>query len=336
MPVRRPPVPAPPTLRAATTPGEIARVRRFNRFYTARLRLLDRSHLESSLTLTEVRLLYELSHRDHPTARDLGVALALDEGQLSRLIAALKRRGLVRATTGDDRRQRRLALTARGTRAFAVLDTRASTQVRSVLDPLAPSDRGALLEAMAGIEVLLSPTVGAARAPEIVLRSPLPGDLGWVIERHGAVYAAEYGWDASFERLVAGIVSTFEGDDPAARERCWIATVDGRRAGCVFLMRKSASVAKLRILLVEPWARGLGLGGTLVRACIAGATELGYRRLTLWTNSVLSAARRIYEREGFVLMDEARHRSFGADLVGQTWERDLTPARPVTDARRGR
>jgi DNA-binding MarR family transcriptional regulator/GNAT superfamily N-acetyltransferase len=304
----------------------VAAVRRFNRFYTARLRLLDRSHLGSPFTLTEVRLLYELAHHERPTARVLGELLAIDAGQLSRLLEGLRRRGLLRATSGTDRRTRPLEITAKGRRALAPLEARASAQIAEAIAPLSASDRASLLDCLAGTHVLLAPPGARARHALAELRAPRAGDLGWVVERHGAVYAAEYGWDAEFECLVAGIVGAFRGHVAGSRERAWIATVDGRRAGCVFLMRKSESVAKLRILLVEPWARGLGLGGKLVRACIEGAEELGYRRMTLWTNSVLLAARRIYEREGFALVNESPHRSFGDDLVGQTWERDLRPA----------
>jgi DNA-binding MarR family transcriptional regulator/GNAT superfamily N-acetyltransferase len=304
----------------------VAAVRRFNRFYTARLRLLDRSHLGSPFTLTEVRLLYELAHADRPTARVLGETLAIDAGQLSRLLDGLRRRGLLRTTAGPDRRTRPIEITPRGRRALAPLEARASAQVAEAIAPLSASDRDSLLDCLAGAHVLLAPPGDRAAQAKVELRAPRAGDLGWVVERHGAIYAAEYGWNAEFECLVAGIVGTFRGHVAGSRERAWIATVDGRRAGCVFLMRKSDTVAKLRILLVEPWARGLGLGGRLVRACIEGAEESGYRRMTLWTNSVLQAARRIYEREGFELVDEAPHHSFGEDLVGQTWERTLTPA----------
>ena len=313
-----------PRHRPATQAVAIAAVRRFNRFYTARLRLLDRSHLGSPFTLTEVRLLYELAHADRPTARALGETLAIDAGQLSRLLDGLRRRGLLRATPGADRRTRPIGITAKGRRALAPLEARASAQVADAIAPLAASDREALLDCLAGTQVLLAPPGDRAQQAKVELCAPRAGDLGWVVERHGAVYAAEYGWNAEFECLVAGIVGAFRGHVAGARERAWIATVDGRRAGCIFLMRKSETVAKLRILLVEPWARGLGLGGSLVRACIAGAEELGYRRMTLWTNSVLHAARRIYERERFELVDESPHRSFGQDLIGQTWERSLS------------
>jgi DNA-binding MarR family transcriptional regulator len=311
----------------------VAAVRRFNRFYTARLRLLDRSHLGSPFSLTEVRLLYELAHTDRPTARVLCETLAIDAGQLSRLLDGLGRRGLLRTTTGSDRRTRPIAITRKGRRALAPLEDRASAQVAEAIAPLSESDRDALLDCLAGTHVLLAPPGDRASQATVELRSPRAGDLGWVVERHGAVYSAEYGWNADFECLVAGIIGGFRGHVAGSRERAWIATVDGRRAGCVFLMRKSETVAKLRILLVEPWARGLGLGGRLVRACIAGAEELGYRRMTLWTNSVLHAARRIYEREGFALVEETPHRSFGVALVGQTWERDLRGATPRSRAR---
>jgi len=319
--------------RAQVPPDAIAATRRFNRFYTARMRLLDRSHLESAYSLTEVRLLYELRHRDKPTARDLAATMRIDAGQLSRLLDRMRERGLVRASVGTDRRARPLELTAKGRRAFDPLETRANAHVAEALASVAPSDRASLIDCLAGVQVLLSPPGDRAASATVGVRAPRPGDLGWVVERHGSVYAQEYGWDASFECLVAGIIGDFRGHLPGARERAWIATVDGRRAGCVFLMRKTDTVAKLRLLLVEPWARGLGLGGRLVRSCIDGATELGYRHMTLWTNSVLDAARRIYEREEFALVDESPHTSFGAELIGQTWERDLPVASPVATRR---
>lgn len=301
-------------------------VRRFNRFYTRRLRLLERGHLGSALSLSEVRILYEVAHRNAPTARDLEAALSLDAGYLSRTLRRLRETGLIRAdTAADDRRHRILALTARGRRLFADLDRRAARQVSELLGGLRALDREQLLAAMGDIERVLGQAADApsVRAPVIELRDPEPGDLGWVIQRHGEIYAQEYGWDESFERLVARIVGDFAARDEASAQQCWIATLDGRRAGCIFLTQHAPDVAQLRLLLVEPWARGHGLGERLVHICLNAARDAGYRRMTLWTNSVLHAARRLYERAGFTLVASEEARRFGHDLVGQTWERDL-------------
>ena len=306
-----------------TEPGTAAvdRVRRFNRFYTRRLRLLDAGHLGSPFSLSEVRVLYEISHHADTSAGAIAAALELDAGYLSRMLRSFRRRGFVAAAAAPlDGRRRILRLTARGRQAFARLDTRASGQVRAVLAPLGGRDLEPLLDAMERIETLLERGSGSAGTVE--LREPRAGDLGWVVQRHGEMYADEYGWGLPFERLVARVVGEFAaGDD--ARQRAWIATLDGRRAGCVFVMPGSEKIAKLRLLLVEPWARGHGLGLLLVRTCMAGARELGYARMTLWTNAVLHAARRIYQREGFALVGRERHRIFGPELMGETWERDL-------------
>jgi DNA-binding MarR family transcriptional regulator/GNAT superfamily N-acetyltransferase len=300
----------------------VDRVRRFNRFYTRRLRLLDAGHLGSRFSLTEVRVLYEIAHRADASAGAIAAALELDAGYLSRTLRSFRRRGLVVAAAApDDGRRRSLRLTRRGRQAFARLDARASDQVRDMLGHLDGADLERLAGAMVQIESLLEERGPAAGAVE--LREPRPGDLGWVVQRHGEMYAAEYGWGAPFERLVARVVGEFAAGGDDARQRAWIATLDGRRAGCVFVMQGSGTVAKLRLLLVEPWARGHGLGGRLVRTCMAGARELGYARMTLWTNEVLHAARRIYQREGFVLVGREKHRMFGPELVGETWERDL-------------
>jgi DNA-binding MarR family transcriptional regulator/GNAT superfamily N-acetyltransferase len=300
----------------------VARVRRFNRFYTRRLRLLDAGHLGSPFSLSEVRVLYEIAHGDGASAGTIAALLDLDPGYLSRMLRSFRRRGLVAAVAAaDDRRRRTLRLTAAGRRAFARLDAGASGQVHDMLQRLAGGDRERLVGAMAQIESLLADEPGSPAAIE--LRDPVPGDLGWVVQRHGEMYADEYGWGMPFERLVARVVGEFATGGEAARQRAWIATVDGRRAGCVFVMEGSGTLAKLRLLLVEPWARGHGLGGHLVRTCLTGARALGYTRMTLWTNDVLHAARRIYEREGFVRVARETHRIFGPELVGETWERDL-------------
>jgi DNA-binding MarR family transcriptional regulator/N-acetylglutamate synthase-like GNAT family acetyltransferase len=300
------------------------RIRRFNRFYTRRMGLLHPGLLRTRFSLTEVRVLYEIAHQPRPTARTIVDTLQLDPGYLSRLLRGLKQRGLVSARAESrDRRERRLSLTSRGRKAFGALNARATEEVAEMLHGLSLKDQQQLLRSLGTIEALLDDEEPAAsHKPVIELRAPEPGDLGWVVQRHGELYAEEYGWNAEFERLVATIVGEFaQAADPA--QRCWIATLDGVRAGCVFLVPASAKVARLRLLLVEPWARGHGLGSRLVGACVDAARGGHYRTLTLWTNDVLVAARRIYERAGFGLVKEERHQSFGQALVGQNWELDL-------------
>ena len=302
-----------------------ARVRRFNRFYTRRIGLLSASHLRSPFSLAEARVLYEVAHRDRPTASHLAGALDLDPGYLSRLLRGLRQRGLLTARAApDDRRHRHLALTARGRRTFGMLDARATTEIAGMLDRLSAEERDRLLASLDTVERLLDDG-GPAAPPAVELRAPEPGDLGWVVERHGELYAEEYGWDESFERLVARIVGEFAASDEGPGNRCWIATLGGRRAGCVFLMPGAAAgVSKLRLLLVEPWARGHGIGARLVDTCVEAARAAGHHTLTLWTNDVLAAARHLYERAGFRLVKSERHRSFGAALTGQTWDLGLT------------
>ncbi len=291
-------------------------VRRFNRFYTRRIGVLRAGLLGSPYRLTEARLLYELAQGGQATASALGRDLGLDLGYLSRLLQGLKRRGLVRARrAAHDGRQSLLTLTAKGRQAFAVLDSRSRDATGAMLAPLPEHDRERLVGAMRTVEGLLSNKRG-----EITLRSHRPGDLGWVVHRHGALYAEEYGWDERFEALVAGIVARFVKHFDAARERCWIAESDGERVGAVLVVKQSRSTAKLRLLIVEPAARGRGLGRRLVEECIAFARAKGYRRLELWTQSNLAAARSIYKRCGFRLVRKERHSSFGADLVGEFWQ----------------
>ena len=308
----------------APNQSQIAAVRRFNRFYTRQMGLLDEGLLRSPFSLTEVRVLYEIAHRTAPTAGALGQELGLDAGYLSRILLRLRKAGLVSATpAAGDRRQRLLALTARGRRAFGALDARSSREVAVLLGRLTPARRRRLLQSMRWVETLLSPSSTGGGADRVALRAPAPGDLGWVVQRHGELYAAEYEWNEEFETLVAGIVAEFAAGFDPRRERAWIAELDGVRAGSVLLVRQSDQVAKLRLLLVEPWARGHGLGRALVRACIDFARDAGYRRLTLWTNSVLDAARHIYQQAGFHQVGSERHRSFGHDLVSETWELSL-------------
>lgn len=303
----------------------IKSVRRFSRFYTRRLGLLDRGLLESDFSLPEVRVMYELVHRKTPTAGEIGADLGLDLGYLSRILQGLKRRGVVRAVpVKSDRRQRHLSLTPKGAAAFRQLDVQANAQVRDLLKSLGAGETHQLVESMGNVERLLR--TPAERSEGVVaFRDPLPGDLGWVVERHGTLYAAEYGWNQEFETMVAGIVGEFAVSQAGAgaRQRCWIATIDGIRAGCVFLMPASEQVAKLRMLLVEPWARGHGLGDRLVKMCIEGARAAGYRRMTLYTNSLLTSARKLYQRHGFELIKSEEEVLWGGKQVGQTWERGL-------------
>ena len=294
-------------------------VRRFNRFYTRRIGLLHEGLAGSTFPLTEARVLYELAHRDRSTATELRKDLGLDAGYLSRILSGFARRGLVRkARSTDDARRTDLSLTPRGRQAFAPLDTRSHEDAAGLLRGLAAAQQEKIVAAMHTIEAALG---GGApvRAPYL-LRAPQPGDMGEVIRLHGAVYAREFGWDTTFEGLVARIAAKFvERHDPN-RERCWIAEVDGEVVGSVFLVKHSATVGQLRLMIVDPKARGLGIGARLVDECLRFARDAGYRKVTLWTNSVLIAARRIYAKAGFRLVHKERHRSFGQDLVGETWE----------------
>jgi DNA-binding MarR family transcriptional regulator/GNAT superfamily N-acetyltransferase len=326
-------------------------VRCFNRFYTCQIGVLEESLLNSPFSLTQSRVLYEIAQRHTTIASELAAALALDAGYVSRVLRGFVRQRLVRRTrSSEDHRQYRLALTAAGQRAFASLDARANSQARQSLDPLTAQDRHRVVSAMHTVETLLATTgagTGVKPAPAdgvinggsnntmhgasrdastgtvYLLRDPLPGDLGWVIARQAALYAHEYHFDRRFEGLLATVVGEFVANFDATGERCWIAERDGAIIGSVFLVRKSVTVAKLRMLYVEPSARGLGVGRRLVQECMRAARRMGYTRMTLWTNSVLVSARRIYEAEGFVLVDEHEHRDLGPTLTGQTWETDL-------------
>jgi DNA-binding MarR family transcriptional regulator/N-acetylglutamate synthase-like GNAT family acetyltransferase len=299
-----------------------ARVRQFNRFYTRRMGLLNAGLLQSPFSLTEVRVLYEVAHHPRPTAKTIADTLELDPGYLSRLLRGLRQRKLLTARADpDDRRARWLALTERGRKEFSLLNARATEEVAAMLEELSDEKQRTLLASLNAVEELLGAAESQRRpAAEIALREPEPGDLGWVVQRHGELYREEYGWNAEFERLVARIVGEFAAAEANAGHRCWIATLDGKRAGSVFLMPASPTLARLRLLLVEPWARGHGLGTRLISACIDEARRAGYTTLTLWTNDVLVEARRLYERAGFQLVKSEPHRSFGKSLVGQTWE----------------
>jgi len=307
----------------------VAAVRRFNRFYTRKIGVLGRGLLGSAFSLTEVRVLYEVAHRAAPTAGAIGHDLGVDAGYLSRMLASFERQGLVRARrSAADRRRRALALTGRGRAAFRPLEARQEREVASMLAPLDQRDRRRLVAAMATIGQLL----GARQAgdPAFRLRPPRAGDLGWVVQRHGAIYAEEYGYDATFEALVARIAADFVDRFDAAGERCWIAERGGEPVGSVFLVRKSRTVAKLRLLLVEPHARGQGIGARLIDECVRFAKACGYRKLTLWTQSELDAARHLYERAGFRCVAKHRHDSFGKrGLVAETWDLALNDGSAV-------
>lgn len=294
-------------------------VRRFNRFYTRQIGVLRDGLLHSPYSLTEARVLYELAHHTDLTASALGRELGLDQGYLSRLLSRFEQQNLVERVRPDtDGRQRLLRLTPTGRDAFALLNQRSRDEVADLLHEVSDADQRRLLQAMHTIEGLL--TKGLKYADPFVLRSHAPGDMGWVVQRHGAVYAQAYGWDEHFEALVAHICADFITNLKLERERCWIAEMNGERVGSVFVVQASDTVAKLRLLLVEEHARGLGLGNRLVAECIRFARRAGYTKLVLWTNSILVEARHIYEKTGFTLVATEAHHSFGHDLIGETWE----------------
>ncbi|MFF3326197.1 GNAT family N-acetyltransferase [Streptomyces sp. NPDC002889] len=304
----------------------IHEIRAFNRFYTNLIGALDYGkHLYTPYTLTESRVLYELAHSPRTDAADLRTELSLDAGYLSRLLAKFEREGLVeRAPSQVDPRRQRITLTAQGREAAALLDERSRQAVGTLLDGVPDGERERLTAALRTVREVLTEYRPAARREEPVLREPAAGDLGWIVQRHGALYAAEYGWNADFEGLVARIVADFAQDHDPHLERAWIAELDGRAVGSVICVRDDApATARLRLLLVEPEARGHGLGDRLVRTAVDFARDAGYRDMVLWTNDVLAGARRIYERAGFTLVAEKPHRSYGVDLVGQDWRLPL-------------
>lgn len=300
----------------------VAAVRGFNRFYTQKIGVLGEGLLASPFSLTEARVLFELAQRDSATAAGLCRDLGLDAGYLSRIVRRFENdKLLVRTPSAADGRQSLLALTASGREAFAELDRRSRDEIAALLEPLPAGRQARLVAAMAGIERLLGGS--ATGEPRWRLRPHRPGDMGWVVSRHGALYAEEYGWDESFEALVAEIAAKFVRHFDPARERCWIAERDGAPVGSVFLVRQSQTIAKLRLLIVDPEARGLGIGAALVEECLRFARDAGYRKVTLWTQSILVAARAIYQAAGFHRVREEPHHSFGHDLVGEYWERTL-------------
>ena len=302
--------------------AQISAVRAFNRFYTRKLGVLDQQLLKSPFSLSEARVLYELAQRGDAAAKQIGIELGLDPGYLSRIIQKFDEDELItRKALASDRRQYQLGLTAKGRQAFARLERSSQDDVASMLAALPPGGAARLTEAMSAIERLL----GAPDTPPrpAILRDPRPGDMGWVVQSHGALYAREYGFDSSFEALVAEISAKFLASFDASRERCWIADLDGVPVGSVFLVRQSDDVAKLRLLLVDPAGRGQGLGRRLVGECTSFAKTCGYRKITLWTQSILLAARKIYQDAGFVRVASEPHRGFGQSLVGETWELEL-------------
>jgi DNA-binding MarR family transcriptional regulator/GNAT superfamily N-acetyltransferase len=307
-----------------TAPHEIDHriqaVRRFNRFYTRQIGVLQEGLLNSSLSLTEVRVLYELAHREKPSATELCRDLALDPGYLSRILRAFQRRGWIRRQTSqDDARRSFLLLTKPGRSVFEPLNAQSNQEVAKMLSALVPGQQSRVVEAMQTIESTLSP--GTPEKAPYLLRTHQPGDMGWVVYRHGVLYSQEYGYDERFEALVARIVAEFVERYNPQRERCWIAEKDGERAGSVFLVSKSKQIAKLRLLLVEPSARGLGIGKRLVDECIRFARQARYKKMVLWTQSELKAARSSYEKAGFRLVREEKHSSWSRDnLVAETWE----------------
>ena len=311
-------------MQAENIEERINAVRQFNRFITQQIGVLRDGFLHTPYSLAQARILYELGHGQDLTAAWLCGELGLSAGYLSRLLEGFKNLGLIEKIRSEaDGRQRILRLTALGKEAFALLDWRSRNEVAGMLAGLSGEDQKRLLKAMQTIEDILDE--GKSNSPEtFILRDPEPGDMGWVTYRHGVIYAEEYGWDATFEALAAQIVSDFIHHYKPGRERCWIAEMDGEIVGSVFVVQLSQETARLRLLLVEAKARGLGLGTRLVEECIRFARRSGYKKLTLWTNSVLLAARRIYQKTGFKIVDQEENHNFGKDLVSETWELDLT------------
>lgn len=303
---------------------EAAAVRAFNRFYTQRIGVLDDTPLNGPFSLTEARVLYELAHRDQPTAADLCRDLALDRGYLSRILARFEKQGfLQRSTSSEDARQSHITLTAKGAKTFAGIDMAWQQATEELIAPLSQKSRQGLVSAMNRISTLLDGRHNATTAPRIILRKHRSGDIGWLVYRHAVVYRQEFGWNEEFEALVAEILAAFIRNYDPKHERCWIADRDCVAVGSVFLVRESDEIGRLRLLFVDPGARGHGIGRKLVEACVAHARKVGYRKVTLWTNDVLVSARRIYQAAGFELVRQWDDHAFGKDLVGQDWEIEL-------------
>ena len=294
-------------------------VRRFNRFYTRQIGVLHEHLLDSAFSLTEVRILYELAHREQLTSADLCRELGLNAGYLSRVIAGFEKQGLIIKTRSPtDARAAQLQLTEQGQRTLAPLVNASRREVAAMLQRLPPTAQQELVAAMGQIQGLLGET-----SPSYILRNPQPGDMGWIIHRQAVLYAQEYGWNNEYEALVAEILTKFVREFDPARERCWIAEKDGKVIGSVFIVRQDDTTAKLRLLYVDPCARGLGIGSRLVNECLRFSRQVGYTNMVLWTNSILTGARRIYDKAGFQLVEEEAHHSFGKDLVGQVLTREL-------------
>jgi DNA-binding MarR family transcriptional regulator/GNAT superfamily N-acetyltransferase len=294
-------------------------VRRFNRFYTDKIGVLQEHLLDSAFSLTELRILYELAHRSALTAADLARELSLNPGYLSRVISGFEKKGLLeRLRSEADGRVAQLRLTALGRATFAPLNDASQREVAAMLGRLSVSEQHQLIDAMQQIEGLLG-----QRPASYLLRDPRPGDMGWVVHRHGVLYAQDYGWNAEFEALVADIVAKYMRDFDSAAERCWITEQNGKVVGSVFVVRHNETTAKLRLLYVEPSARGMGIGRRLVEECMHFAKFAGYKKMLLWTNSILTGARDIYTKAGFEKIAEEPHHSFGKDLIGETWTREL-------------
>lgn len=299
----------------------VAAVRRFNRFYTQHLGVLRQGWLDTPFSLTEARVLYEIRQRKEATATDIGRDLGLDAGYLSRILRHFHKSGLIRKQVSpNDARQSFLSMTTRGNQVFAPLEKRTEHQVGAVLKKLSPPERDHLVAAMRTVERMVAPA--PAPQSEVILREPRPGDLGWIVARHAELYQQEYGWAEEFEGICAQIVADFGKSHDRKCERCWIAEMDGRNVGSVFLVRDSDTVARLRLLLVDPVARGRGVGQRLTDECVRFARACGYRRITLWTHSVLTTARHIYQKAGFTLTSSEKKRSFGQNVVSEHW--DLT------------
>jgi DNA-binding MarR family transcriptional regulator/GNAT superfamily N-acetyltransferase len=306
--------------------SRIATVRRFNRFYTRQIGVLRKNFLDSPYSLGEARVLYEIARRRLPTASDVGRALDLDAGYLSRVLRNFEKNGLVQRTaSARDARRSYLALSGRGKRAYAPLEARSQRDVSDMLGKLDAAGQARLIAAMTTIEALLDGEAKAksAASGHYILRPPAPGDFGWVVRRHAELYAQEYQWTEPFEGLCAQIVADYANDNDPKRERCWIAELDGDNVGCVFLVKETATVARIRLLLVDPKARGLGLGARLTDECIRFARQTGYKKITLWTHSVLTAARHIYQKAGFTLTRTERHKSWGRPVVSEFWDLEL-------------
>jgi DNA-binding MarR family transcriptional regulator/GNAT superfamily N-acetyltransferase len=310
---------------AENADARIAAVRRFNRYYTRQIGVLRKTFLDSPYSLGEARVLYEIASRASPTASDIARSLDLDPGYLSRVLRNFERRGLIRKRTSpNDGRQSHLTLTPRGKKSFMPLDARSQSDTAAMLGKLAPADRARLIAAMATIETLLGEQ-SQEPAPQrrYILRPPRPGDFGWIVKRHAELYAQEYRWREPFEGLCAQIVADFANKYDASRERCWIAEIDGENVGTVMLVNDGAEVARVRLLLVEPEARGLGIGARLIDEAVRFARRAGYRKITLWTHSVLAAARHIYQKAGFKLMRSEEHRSWSQPVVSEHWDLEL-------------